>query len=101
MNYSSRLVTKSNMAVPDEFIIVVNTRKSSSVATFQTYKGTSNWMKTVTAVYLSNSAATSGGTTNLRNSLGWYDPTTLSNSKMKNRPPTSTTTTTTTPEFLC
>ena len=54
-----------------------------------------------TSVYLSNSAATSGGSTNPRNSLGRYHPTSLSKFQMKNRPPTSTTTTTTTPEFLC
>ena len=31
MNYGGRLVTKSNMAAPDEFIIVVNTNEKAAV----------------------------------------------------------------------
>ena len=50
-----------------------------------------------TAVYLSNSAATGGGTRNLRNNLGRHHLTVLSKSQMKTRPPT----TSTTPQFLC
>ena len=97
MNYSSRLVTKSSMGAPDEFIIVVNTNGKATVwQHFRLKKRPGNFkLDENTAVYLSNLAATSGGTTSLGYILGWYHPTTLSKSQMKNRPPTSTTTTTT------
>ena len=99
MNYSSRLVTKSIMVAPDEFIIVVNTNAKAAVwQHFGLIKIPGNFkLDENTALYLSNSVATSGGTMNLRNIGGRYHPTTLSKSQMKNRPPTSTTT----PEFLC
>ena len=88
MNYSSRLVTKSNMAAPDEFIMVVNTNRKAAVwQHFELIQRPGNFkLDENTAVYLSNSAATSGGTTNLGNILGRYHPTTLSKSQMKNRP---------------
>ena len=100
MNYSGHLVTKSNMAAPDEFIIVVNTNGKAAVwQHFGLKKRPKNFkLDENTAVYLSNSAATSGGTMNLKNILGGYHPTTLSKSQMKNRPPTSTATTA---QFLC
>ena len=62
MNYSSRLVTKSNMAAPDEFIIAVNTNGKATVwQRFRLIKRPGNFkVDENTAVYLSNSAATSG-----------------------------------------
>ena len=96
INYYGRLVTNFNMAAPDEVIIVINT----SMAAFGTYKKTrERHLDENTVVYLSNSAATSGGTTNLGNNLGLYHPTGLSKSRMKTRPPTTSTTTTS--QFLC
>ena len=98
MNYSRRLVTKSNMATPNEFIILVNTNWKAAVwQRFGLIKRPRNFkLDENTAMYMSNSVATSGGTTNLRNILGQLHPTTLSKSQMKNRPPTSTTA-----QFLC
>ena len=101
MNYSGRLVTKSNMAAPDEFIIVVNTNRKASVCQlFGLIKIPRNLkLNENTTVYLSNLATTSRGTMKLRDILGRYLPTPLSKSQMKNRPPRSTTSTTT-PDFV-
>ena len=88
MNYSSRLLTKSNMAAPDKFIMVVNTNGKAAVwQHFGLIQRPGNFkLDENTVEYLSNSAATSRDTKNLRNILGRYHPTTLSKSKMKNTP---------------
>ena len=97
MNYSSSLVTKSNLAAPDEFII---NGKAAVWQHFGLKKRPGNCILNENkAVYLSNSATTSGGIMNLGNILGQYHPTTLSKSQMK-QTPTSSSTTTTTPQFL-
>ena len=72
MDYSDRLVTKSNMAAANELIIVVNTNGKAAVwQHLGLIKRSGNYkLDENTAVYLFNSAATSGGTTNLRNILG-------------------------------
>ena len=88
MNYSSRLVIKSNMEAHNEFIMVVNANGKAAVwQHFGHIQRPGNFkLDENTAVYLSSSAATSGGTMNLRNFLGLYRPTTLSKAQMKNRP---------------
>ena len=86
------------MAAPNEFIIVVNTNgKAAVLHHFGLKKRPRNfYLDNNTVMHLSNSVASSWGTTNLRNILGRYHPTTFSKSQMKNRPPTSTTA-----QFLC